>query len=187
LLVLAILLGRSGLTPLKAWQWFLLGVGLSQSSPYLMVLLAIWLIALAMRGKYNKVLPYWKFNLMQVALVCLTVLALPALIGAVANGLLGLPDMQIAGNGSWAQQLLWYQDRSAPVLVQPVAVSVPLLFYRLLMLAWALWLAVALLGWLRWGWQALNHGGLWQATPPRAPKPSATPTTPAVEKTVSAE
>ncbi|OQX09821.1 MAG: hypothetical protein BWK73_21770 [Thiothrix lacustris] len=187
LLVLAILLGRSGLTPLKAWQWFLLGVGLSQSSPYLMVLLAIWLIALAMRGKYNKVLPYWKFNLMQVALVCLTVLALPALIGAVANGLLGLPDMQIAGNGSWAQQLLWYQDRSAPVLVQPVAVSVPLLFYRLLMLAWALWLAVALLGWLRWGWQALNHGGLWQATPPRAPKPSATPTTPAVEKAVSAE
>jgi hypothetical protein len=124
---------------------------------------------------------------MQVALVCLTVLALPALIGAVANGLLGLPDMQIAGNGSWAQQLLWYQDRSAPVLVQPVAVSVPLLFYRLLMLAWALWLAVALLGWLRWGWQALNHGGLWQATPPRAPKPSATPTTPAVEKAVSAE
>ncbi|OQW98955.1 MAG: hypothetical protein BWK73_51465 [Thiothrix lacustris] len=51
LLVLAVLLGRSGITPLKSWQWFLLGVGLSQSSSLLMVLMAFWLIALALRGK----------------------------------------------------------------------------------------------------------------------------------------
>jgi len=30
-------------------------------------------------------------------------------------------------------------------------ISVPLLVYRLAMLAWALWLALALLRWLRWG------------------------------------
>jgi hypothetical protein len=171
LLVFALVLGRSGLTPLKCWQWFLLGIGLSQSSPYLMVLMALWLIALAMRGKWSGKLPYWKFNLMQIGLVLLTLFALPSLVGAVANGLLGTPDMQIAGNGSWAQNLVWYQDRAGNTLPQPAVISVPILYYRLLMLAWALWLAVALLGWLRWGWQALNHGQLWQAKPPKPPKP----------------
>jgi len=34
--------------------------------------------------------------------------------------------------------------------------------YRLLMLAWALWLAFALLGWLRWGWQCFSRNGLWK-------------------------
>lgn len=33
-------------------------------------------------------------------------------------------------------------------LPQPLVISVPIIYYRLLMLAWALWLALALLGWL---------------------------------------
>lgn len=166
LLVLAVGLGRSGLTPLKSWQWFLLGIGLSQSSPYLMVLMAGWLVVLAWRGKASlDGRPYWQFNLLQVGLVLLTLFALSALIGAVAKGLLGLPEMQIAGNGSWAQNLLWYQDRAGNVLEQPSVISVPILYYRLLMLAWALWLAMAVLGWLRWGWQAFVQGGLWRHKP----------------------
>lgn len=182
LLVLSIGLGRSRLTPLKSWQWFLLGIGLSQSTSFLMVLMAFWLIALAMRGKLSLEgwkRPTWQFNAMQLSLAFLTLVALAALVGAVAKGLLGSPDMQIVGNGSWAQQLQWYQDRVEGVLPQPGVISVPILYYRLLMLAWALWLAVALLGWLRWGWAAINHGGLWQTeekpatplapTPPDAP------------------
>jgi hypothetical protein len=31
-----------------------------------------------------------------------------------------------------------------------------------LMLAWALWLAYRLLGWLRWGWQGLSRPVLWR-------------------------
>jgi hypothetical protein len=46
-------------------------------------------------------------------------------------------------------------------------ISVPILYYRVLMLAWALWLAVAVLGWLRWGWVAISHDGLWRHKPPR--------------------
>ncbi len=175
LAVFAVLLGRSGITPLKSWQWFLLGVGLSQSTPFLMVLMAFWLIALALRSKYSLERPYWQFNLMQVGLVLLTLVALATLVGAVAKGLLGSPDMQIVGNSSWAQQLQWYQDRVAGVLPQADVISVPVLYYRLLMLAWALWLAVALLGWLRWGWAALGHGGLWQAKPEKTPIPSPSP------------
>lgn len=168
LLVFSVLLGRSGITPLKSWHWFLLGIGLSQSTPLLMVLMAFWLIALAMRGKLaldTWQRPRWQWNTMQVGLAFLTLLALATLVGAVAKGLLGSPDMQIVGNGSWAQELRWYQDRVAGTLPQPGVISVPILYYRLLMLAWALWLAVALLGWLRWGWAAINHGGLWQSKP----------------------
>ncbi|MFN3785348.1 MAG: hypothetical protein ACK4RS_00780, partial [Thiothrix sp.] len=173
LLVLAILLGRSGLTPLKTWQWFLLGVGLSQSSALLMVLIAGWLILLAWRGKQNiQNWQYNNFNLLQIALVLLTLLALVTLTGAVAKGLLGLPEMQIAGNGSWSQELVWYQDRSVEVLPQPSVISVPLLYYRLLMLVWALWLAVSLLAWLRWGWKAFSSGGLWQHKPKRSAMPA---------------
>ena len=176
----AILLGRSHLTPLKTWQWFLLGVGLSQSSAYLMIVIAAWLIALAWRSKHElKHRPEWQFDMVQVGLVLLTVVALINLIGAVANGLLGSPDMQIAGNNSSAYNLNWYQDRMANELPQPLVISVPIIYYRLLMLAWALWLALALLGWLRWGWQAFSHGGLWRKPPPRTrrePHPIAVPT-----------
>jgi hypothetical protein len=35
------------------------------------------------------------------------------------------------------------------------------------MLAWALWLALALLHWLKWGWQCLSEGGLWRPLPIR--------------------
>lgn len=168
LLVLAFLLGRSDLTPLKTWQWFLLGVGLSQSSPYLMVLIVGWLVILAWRGKVTlNTRPYWQFNLLQVGLALLTLIALSSLVGAVANGLLGLPDMQIAGNGSWRGHLQWYQDRASNVLEQPTVLSVPIVYYRLLMLGWALWLAVAILSWLRWGWQAFVRGGLWRQKPPK--------------------
>jgi len=45
-------------------------------------------------------------------------------------------------------------------------ISVPLLVYRLAMLAWALWLAIALLRWLRWGWECVTTGGGWRAWGP---------------------
>ncbi|MEZ5534328.1 MAG: MARVEL domain-containing protein [Thiolinea sp.] len=165
LFVLSLALGYSKLTPLKSWQWFLLGVGLSQTETTLMILVAGWLMALSLREKLNLNLKYWQFNAMQIALAGLTLIALLVLGGAVANGLLGQPEMQIAGNGSSAYSLQWYQDRSAEILAQPYVVSVPLWIYRALMLLWALWLAVAVLGWLRWGWQALNKGELWQSAP----------------------
>jgi hypothetical protein len=40
--------------------------------------------------------------------------------------------------------------------------SVPIVVYRLAMLAWALWIAQAVVGWLRWGWECMNEGGLWR-------------------------
>ena len=70
--------------------------------------------------------------------------------------------MQILGNGSTAHQLRWYSDRAGAILPAAGVVSVPVLIYRLAMLAWALWLAIALLRWLRWGWESVTTGGGWR-------------------------
>lgn len=149
-------LGRSRITPLRSWDWLLLGLGLSQAGIWVGVLFASWLFALGLRSLLAQDLPGdlppWRFNLMQTRLVLLSLAALAALFAAVEQGLLGLPEMQIAGNGSTAASLDWYQDRSGADLPGVWVVSVPMLGYRGLMLAWALWLAVRLLGWLRWGW-----------------------------------
>jgi hypothetical protein len=94
---------------------------------------------------------------------------------AVKRGLLGLPEMQISGGGSTSQILRWYQDRSDAQLPHASVLSVPLGIYRLAMLAWALWLARALVGWLRWAWDCMASGGLWKRRPPRAGRGAPTP------------
>ena len=97
-----------------------------------------------------------------------------ALISAIPNGLLGQPDMGVVGNGSDAHRLQWFADQSESALPQASAFSLPLWAYRSAMLIWALWLANALLGWLRWAGQCFATGGMWRRL--RKPKPSAEPT-----------
>jgi hypothetical protein len=155
-------LGRSKITPLKTLDWLLLGLGLSQAGVWVGLLVAGWLFAMGLRARLDADLPPWRFNLMQTGLFLLSLAALWALVAALQQGLLGLPEMQIAGNGSTSTGLNWYQDRSGRELPEVWVISVPLLVYRGLMLAWALWLAYRLLGWLRWGWQGLSRPLLWR-------------------------
>jgi len=35
------------------------------------------------------------------------------------------------------------------------------LVYRFLMLAWSMWMAFALINWLKWGWGCFSSGRLW--------------------------
>jgi hypothetical protein len=163
LILLSFLLGQSKVTPLKTWHWCLLALGLSQTHPLLILLLIAWLVAISLRGKLNTALLSDKrFNFYQVSFVALTILALLILTGSVANGLLGSPSMSVEGNGSNAYLLRWYQDRVTSTLPDAGMISLPLWVYRILMLAWALWLATSLLRWLQSAWAALSHGGLWR-------------------------
>lgn len=162
-------LGRS--TPLSRWQWFLLLLGLSQVDRSLGLCVVAWLFALSWRGRHGTELSASRFNALQLGLALLTVLALSSLFYAVQHGLLGLPDMQVAGNGSTALSLNWYQDRNAANLPQAWVLTAPLWAYRVLMLLWALWLAYSLLDWLRWGYANFASGGLWQPRPLRPIKP----------------
>ncbi len=46
----------------------------------------------------------------------------------------------------------------------PVAVawSAPIWIYKVLILAWALWLSFALLRWLPWVWRTFSKEGFWR-------------------------
>ncbi len=156
-------LGRLPLSPLKSRHWALLLVGLGQIPALGGLIVAGWLLALAWRARSGRELGDSRFNALQIGLALLTLIALAVLLEAIRQGLLGLPAMQIAGNGSDAYHLNWYQDRAGPVPPRPWIISAPLWMYRALMLAWALWLAYSLLDWLRWGWSAYSRDGLWRA------------------------
>jgi hypothetical protein len=165
--LLALALGRLRTTPLRWRHWMLLGVGLTQMPAFVGAIVVGWLLALGWRRDHGAALGDRAFRGLQLALALWTPLALAFLFFAIEQGLLGLPEMQVRGNGSSASELLWYQDRSGPALPHAEIFSVPLMVYRSAMLAWALWLALALLGWLRWGWSAFSEGGLWRSWRPR--------------------
>lgn len=164
LIVLAISalgLAKIGWTPLSYGQWLLLLIGLSQIDIAAAFLVVGWLLALDWRAGHE-LQQRLSFNLVQIGLVVLTIASLSLLFVAVEQGLLGTPDMQIAGNQSTAFDLNWYQDRSGAQLPEAMVFSLPLMVYRLLMLAWSLWMAVALLNWLRWGWGCFSSFGIWK-------------------------
>jgi hypothetical protein len=160
--MVAVVLGRLRLAPIPTWHWLLLGVGLTQTTVASAAVIVGWLLALGLRGRVPSTLPKWQFNGLQLVLAGLTVIALSLLFDAIRHGLLGIPAMQIAGNGSNATELRWFQDRAPGAYPQAWVWSVSIWFYRGLMLAWALWLAFALLGWLRWGWQSYSRDGVWR-------------------------
>jgi len=100
-----------------------------------------------------------------LGLIVLTVIALSMLIQAIAQGLLGAPDMMINGNMglmSSGQDLSWYQDKLQNGHSTIWIFSLPIWVYQVLMLLWALWLAFALVRWLRWGWECFSEQGLWR-------------------------
>jgi hypothetical protein len=45
----------------------------------------------------------------------------------------------------------------------PWVLSLPMWVWRVLMLAWALWLALRVLSWGRWSWACFTEGGLFRS------------------------
>lgn len=180
LLVVAVMLARFAPTPLRWWHWLLLGLGFSTFAWFAFALVALWLIVVGLRDRGSGCVQAWRptlFNLAQVALGLLTLVALVCLVAAVPQGLLGQPDMRIQGHGSTAAMLRWFADQSDNAVPRAGAFSLPLWTYKVAMLAWALWLANALIGWLRWGFRAWTRGGYWKSAPraPVAPPPANAP------------
>jgi len=159
LLLASWLLARYAPTPLRLHHWLLLGLGFSAFAWSAYALVVLWLILLGLRAR---VAPSTRLS---TPTFILTLLSLIVLISAVPKGLLGFPDMHVAGNDSSAWQLHWFADQTSDALPAGGVLSVSLWVYKLAMLAWALWLANALLGWLRWGFQAWSSGGYWRHKP----------------------
>ena len=159
--LVAVGLGKTALTPLRTLDWLLLGLGLTQVPAGVAIIVVGWLLALGTRGRKTPQKTF-VFNGIQLLLVILTAAALVGLYTAIERGLLGIPDMQIAGNHSTRFQLNWSQDRIDGIMPTPWVVSLPQWIYHLLMLAWSLWLAFSLVSWLRWGWGCFSKDRLWE-------------------------
>lgn len=173
--IAALGLGRLTLTPLKGWQWLLLGLGMTQIPVVMALLIVGWLVVLGIRARQPMPGHWLGYNSLQLGIMLWSVVALIALFAAVKAGLISRPDMQIAGNQSTDWMLHWTQDRMNDSMPRPWVLSLPIWVYRALMLAWSLWLAMALLGWLKWGWQCFVKDGVWKERPRKVQKAAALP------------
>jgi hypothetical protein len=163
LILFALILGRIGLAPLTSWHWLLLGLGFSTFSWPALGVVAFWLLACGVRERWQTDVNWWRFNLIQTAIGGLTVIALLFVVTTLPQGLLGTPDMHVIGHGSYGDVLNWFADRSDSALPVASVITVPLWFYKALILAWALWLSFALLRWLPWVWQCFSSQGYWRS------------------------
>jgi hypothetical protein len=163
IVLISIGLGQVSLTPLNTFHWLLLGVVLSQVTVPLMLCVVGWLMILGWRAQMSPDKTALKFNAIQIGITLLTIVALSTLLLAIQKGLLGHPNMHIAGNGSSAYYLRWYEDRTGGLLPQVWVFSLSMWVYRIAMLLWALWISFALLRWLRWGWSCFSTHGLWKS------------------------
>jgi hypothetical protein len=166
LLVLAVVLGRTRVTPLGWWDWALLGLGLLQLPLPSGAVVATFLLGVGWRAHHPISGKPALYDASQLLLAFLAVASVTVLFNAIEQGLVSTPDMRVAGYGSTGAVLRWYQDRAAQTLPRPWMLSAPLMVYRGAMLLWSLWLALASLAWARWIWRCLRAEGLWQPLRP---------------------
>lgn len=172
LLVVAWALARYAPTPLRFHQWLLLGLGFSALGWWSFAWVAAWLIVLGLR--YKRLDPAawrpWLFDTVQVLLLVFSAIALVVLVSAIPRGMLGTPDMHIDGGQSYTGHLRWTMDHTVGALPHAGVLNVPRWVYNAAMLAWSVWLANALIGWLRWAFAAWSQGGYWRKRVRHSPK-----------------
>ena len=171
ILVLAYALSWRRTLPLRPHDWVLLLVGLTQIHPVGALLVVGWFFVIEARKTTSIEMPAL-FALRQLAIIGYTLLAFALTVWAVEAGLLGDPQMGIEGPGSWDQHLRFFVDRSAGDLPTATLFSLPVWVFRALMFVWALWLAVSLVKWARWGWNGFKEGGMFRPESAASSEPS---------------
>ena len=161
-LVGAFIISRAKNAGLSFFDWMMLGLGLAQISIIGAGFVALWFFAVANRRERADI-SEGLFNLRQVALIVLTLIAFTCLWVAVHQGLILQPDMDVAFvDGT----LGFYVDRINGALPTAGMLSVPVWTYRIVMLVWSLWLAMRSVEWAKLGWNAYREGGMWKSAPP---------------------
>ena len=166
LILVSLILGRLRTTPLRTHDWLLLGLGFSTSFWLAFAVVAVWLIVHGTRRSWGANISEPVYRVSQIGFGALTLAAFAAIVGGIGAGLLGNPDMSVAGYGSVGNELRWFADQTGNALPEATAYSVPLWAYKVLILAWALWLSFALIRWLPWVWHRFSEEGLWYRREP---------------------
>ena len=159
--IVAALLGAVPNLPMKWWEWGLVAVGLAQLPPAAMVPIVLWFVILSWR-RQRPYEAWWRFDLVQMAIVGLTLVAIVTMYAAAHSNLVLEVDMQVAGYGSTTEHLRWYADRADGRLPSPSIVSLPIPVYRGLSFLWALWAVLLIVRSARWGWSSFSSGGWWK-------------------------
>ena len=149
---------------LRYWEWLALLAPLAalQAWQALWVVIAVLALQGRERLEVQNMRP-WIFNTTQLLLGLLALFFLVAMIAGVKNGLLGVPDMQVAGGGSSNWQWQWYQDRQGMAYVSAGMVSLPIWVWKGLMLIWSFWIASRVIVWGKLAWAAASRGGMWRS------------------------
>ena len=161
-LVIAVGLSRLDGFPLSTPAAVFLTFGASLANLWALLFAGAWFIAIWWRNRNDLggiESPYYAFG--QLVFLMVSVLAIAVLVATVPLALLGQPDMQITGNGSNARDYFWYADYSATSLPTAWVISLPRWIYLIAMFAWSIWLAAALVNWVRLAWQAVSKPQFW--------------------------
>jgi hypothetical protein len=151
--------------------WLILALGVASVSLGALAVLAGWFALLEARRRWAGQGARGLRIALQLLVVLWTLFAIGALLEVLRTGLLGYPDLLVAGPDSHSHLLHWLNDRFGERTAGAWVLSAPVWVYRLLMLAWALWLAASLLKWVGWAWRCFSAGGAWPDKPvkPAAP------------------
>jgi len=162
-ILLALLLGRVKFSPLSTLGWIILGLGLSLNNWMILMLIVLWFGALSASKYRSNDMPRNAFNVSQLLLFFLSLVALIALIGVVPFSLLSTPSMGIEGNQSGDNYLRWFLDKSEGQLPDVAVVTISTLFYKGMMLIWVIWLSFSCVNWIKWAWGLLGAQGFWRS------------------------
>lgn len=141
--------------------WLVLALGVAPVSLGALAVLAGWFGALEARRRWSGRGRRALRIAVQLLLVLWTLCAIAALLEVLRTGLLGYPDLLVAGPGSSNHLLSWTNDRFTERTAGAWVLSAPVWLYRAAMLAWALWLAASLLRWVGWAWRCYSVDGAW--------------------------
>ena len=166
LILASLILGRLRTTPLRTHDWLLLGFGFSTSFWLAFAVVAVWLIVHGTRKSWGANISEPVYRVSQIGFGALTLAAFAAIVAGIGAGLLGNPDMSVTGFASVGNELRWFADQTGNAIPEATAYSVPLWAYKVLILAWALWLSFALIRWLPWVWHCFSEEGLWYRREP---------------------
>lgn len=156
--------------------WIALLVPLSVLSPWSALVVVAFVIAMDFKRARSGEVKDAAWNGFQFLLMLLGVLSSFILMSGVYSGLLGVPNMMVVGNGSNANLLNWYSDRSMheasvgmSAHFDAGAVLAPIWVWRIIMLGWAIWIAATVAKRIPKMWAVLTLGGFWR----RSEKPKA--------------
>jgi hypothetical protein len=159
--VLAFFLARLPYSILKFWQWLALGYAFGTVSWFAFGFIAIWLFYVGWKKQYVAEDKNYKTILLQWFTLVFTFFTLVVFIGSVAYGLLSYPQMGIVGQNSYASHLNWFLDVHQGQLPSITIISLPIWWYKGLMLVWSIWVSFSLLNWLKQLLKSLHKNHWW--------------------------